>query len=208
MSDTTGNAYPDGSRLRMTSWRLGRWWRQYQWLVIGAAWLVVGMLGYMGFARHFAALGQSRSPGDLLYLTLQLFVLESGSVVGPVGWELEVARFLAPAVAAYTAVQAMALLFYERFQLFRLRFVRDHVVICGLGRKGLLLARGFRERGHRVVVIDLDEDNDLIDQCRELGATVLIGDAASQEFLSLARVRRAKSLFAVSGDDGANAEVG
>ena len=153
------------------------------------------------------ALGQSRSPGDLLYLTLQLFVLESGAVVGPVGWELEVARFLAPAVAAYTAVLALALLFYERFQLFRLRFVRDHVVICGLGRKGLLLARGFRERGDRVVVIDLDEDNDLIDQCRKLGATVLIGNAASQEFLSLARVHRAKSLFAVSGDDGANAEV-
>jgi len=207
MNDTKGNAYPNGLRRRMTSWRIGRWWRQYQWFVIGGAWLVVGILGYIGFAKHFAALGQSRSPGDLLYLTLQLFVLESGAVVGPVGWQLEVARFLAPAVAAYTAVLALALLFYERFQLFRLRFARDHVVICGLGRKGLLLARGFRERGDRVVVIDLDEDNDLIDQCRELGATVLIGNAASQEFLSLARVHLAKSLFAVSGDDGANAEV-
>ena len=191
----------------MTSWRLGRLWRRHQWLVIGGLWLVVGILGFVGFAKHFAVQGESRSPGDLLYLTIQLFVLESGVVKGPVGWELEVARFLAPAVAAYTALLALALLFYERFQLFRLRFVRDHVVICGLGRKGLLLARGFRERGDRVVVIDLDEDNDLIDQCRKLGATVLIGDAASQEFLSLARVDRAKNLFAVSGDDGANAEV-
>ena len=161
----------------------------------------------MGFVKHFGALGQSRSPGDLLYLTIQLFVLESGAVVGPVGWELEVARFLAPAVAAYTAVLALALLFYERFQLFRLRFVRDHVVICGLGYKGLVLARGFHERRDRVVVIDRDEDNDLIDQCRKLGATVLIGDATSEEFLSLARVDRAKYLFAVSGDDGANADV-
>jgi hypothetical protein len=176
-------------------------------MVIGGSWLVVGILGYVGFARHFAALGQSRSPGDLLYLTVQLFVLESGAVVGPVGWELELARFLAPAVAAYTAVQALALLFYEQFHLLRARFVRDHVVICGLGRKGLLLARGFRQRGDAVVVIEMDEDNELLEQCRELGATVLIGNAASQEVLSQCRVHLAKGLFAVAGDDGANAEI-
>lgn len=209
MSDTKSAHVSTGARPRMASRRrrLLRFWQEYQWFVVGGVWLAAGVLGYIGFARHFAALGQPRSPGDLLYLTLQLFVLESGAVVGPVGWELEVARFLAPAVAAYTAVQALVLLFYEQFQLLRVRFIRDHVVICGLGRKGLLLARGFREGGERVVIIELDENNSLIDQCRELGATVLIGDAASQEFLSRSRVHLAKSLCAVSGDDGANAEV-
>ena len=146
MNETTGDAHPKGARQRLTSWRLGRLWRKHRLLVIGGLWLVVGSLGFWGFARHYAALDQSRSPGDLLYLTIQLFVLESGAVEGPVGWQLEVARFLAPAVAAYTAVLALALLFYERFQLFRLRYARGHVVICGLGQKGLLLARGFRER--------------------------------------------------------------
>ena len=57
MNDTTGNAHPNGSRRRLTSWRLGRWWRKYQWLVIGGAWLVVGILGYVGFAKHFASPG-------------------------------------------------------------------------------------------------------------------------------------------------------
>ena len=207
MNERTGSSHPDEPRQRMTPWRLGRLWRKYRWLAIGGAWLVVGILGYVGFAQHLAAQGQARSPGDLLYLTMQLFVLGSGAVEGSVGWELEMARFLAPAVAAYTAVQALALLFYERFQLFRLRFARDHVVICGLGYKGLVLARGFRQRGDRVVVIDRDEENDLIDQCHELGATVLIGDAASKELLSLARVDRARYLLAVSGDDGTNADV-
>ncbi len=207
MSKRTSDTHLDGQGQRVMPWRLGRLWHKYRWLAIGSAWLLAGILGFAGFARHFAALGQYRSPGDLLYLTIQLFVLGSGAVEGPVPWELEVARFLAPAVAAYTAVLALALLFYERFQMFRLRFARGHVVICGLGQKGMLLARGFRERGDRVVVIDQDEDNDLIDQCRKLGATVLIGDAASQEVLSLARVDRARYLFAVSGDDGANADV-
>jgi hypothetical protein len=132
-------AHPFGeTSQRITSWqRIGRWWRKHQWAVIGGAWLVIGLLGYVGFARYFAALDQSRSPGDLLYLTIQLFVLESGAVEGPIGWELELARFLAPAVAASTAVLALILLFYEQFQFFRLRAVRDHVVICGLGRRGL-----------------------------------------------------------------------
>ncbi|NIV31853.1 MAG: hypothetical protein GWN58_20910 [Anaerolineae bacterium] len=207
MSETTGDAHPDGSRKRVTSWQIRQWWRKNQWLAIGWLWLAAGILGFVGFARYFAALGQSRSFGDLLYLTIQLFVLESGAVEGPAGLELQIARFLAPAVAASTAVLALALLFYERFQLLRLRWIHDHVIICGLGYKGLVLAHGFHERGDRVVVIDRDEDNDLIDPCRKLGITVLIGDAASQEFLALARVDRAQYLFAVSGDDGANADV-
>ena len=207
MSETTGNAHPSGSRRWITSWQIMHWYRKHQLPVIGGAWLAIGVLGFVGFARYFSSLDQPRSFGDLLYLTIQLFVLESGAVEGSVSWELEIARFLAPAVAAYTAVLALALLFYERFQLLRLRWIHDHVVICGLGYKGLVLARGFHERGDRVVVIDRDEDNDLLDQCRKLGVTVLIGDAASDEYLSLARVDRAQYLFAVSGDDGANADV-
>jgi voltage-gated potassium channel Kch len=195
-------------RLR-TFWRecVQERWRDYRWFVIGGMWLVALSLGYVGFARHFATLGEMRSAGDLFYLTLQLFVLESGSVSGPKGWELELARLLAPAVATYTAVQALAEIFYQQLQLVRARFIKDHVVICGLGRKGYLLAQGFRQRGDRVVVIEQDEDNDLIEQCREQGTIVLIGNATNQELLRQARVQRTKYVVSVCGDDGANAEV-
>ena len=187
--------------------RVKRWWQGQHWFVIGALWVVALGLGYIGFARHAAASGQPRSATDLLYLTLQLFTLESGSVSGPKGWELELARLLAPAVAAYTAVQALAEIFYQQLQLVRIRFIRDHVVICGLGRKGYLLAQGFRQRGDRVVAIEQDEDNDLIEQCREQGIIVLIGNAGNQELLRQARVQRAKHVVSVCDDDGANAEV-
>ncbi|MEA3376487.1 MAG: hypothetical protein U9R72_09885 [Chloroflexota bacterium] len=75
-------------------WR--RWlrdhWRDTRWFVIGGLWLLALVLGYLGFARHFAALGERRSPFNLLYLTVQLFTLESGAVSAPVDWPLEVAR--------------------------------------------------------------------------------------------------------------------
>jgi voltage-gated potassium channel Kch len=182
-------------------------WRDHHWLVIGALWLMAVGLGYAGFARYYALRGEERPFWDLLYLTLQLFTLESGSVPGPMSWELELARWLAPAVAAYTAIQTLALIFREKLQLVRVGFIRDHVVICGLGRKGHLLAQAFRARGDRVVVLEQDEGNDLIEQCREIGAIVMIGNATSPALLRKAGVYRARYLISVSGDDGINAEV-
>ena len=195
-------------RLRMF-WqeRMRERWHDYRWFAIGGLWVVALSLGYVGFARYFAALGETRSPWDLFYLSLQLFVLESGSVSGPKGWELELARLLAPAVAAYTAVQALAAILYEQFQSLRLLFIHDHVVICGLGRKGHLLAQGFRERGDRVVVIEQDEDNSLLKPCRDLGTVVLMGDATERETLRRAGVQRARYLVATGGDDSVNAEI-
>jgi len=179
----------------------------YKWLLIGFVWVVAIALGYVGFSRYLLAIGEPHSFWNVLYLTLQLFVLQSGSVSGPVTWQLQVARFLAPAVTAYTAIQALATVFHEQLKMFRLRFLKDHIVICGLGRKGLLLSGGFQERGEQVVVIEQDEDNGLLGQCREQGAIILIGNAADPVLLRKARVNKAKYVISVCGDDGANAEV-
>ncbi|MEA3376488.1 MAG: NAD-binding protein [Chloroflexota bacterium] len=111
-------------------------------------------------------------------------------------------------MAAYTALQTLALIFQEQMQLTRLHFFSDHTVICGLGRKGFRLAQGFRQRGERVVVIERDEENDLIEAARAEGVVVLTGDATRSELLRRARVHTARRLIAVCGDDGVNAEVG
>jgi hypothetical protein len=187
--------------------KLRRWLGDHKWLLVGVLGVVAGALGYVGFSRYFLAIGEPRSSGNILYLSLQLFVLESGSVPGPVTWELQVARFLAPAVTAYTAIQALATVFREQFQMFRLRFFRDHVVICGLGRSGLLLAKGFCEKGERVVVIEQNGDNSMLRPCREYGAIILIGNATDPALLRSARVNKAKYIISVCGDDGTNAEV-
>jgi hypothetical protein len=144
---------------------------------------------------------------DLLFRTAQLFVLQI-SVDPPMPWQLNFARILAPLVAGYAAIQALSELLADQFQSFRLRFLRRHVVICGLGRKGLVLARGFLSDENRVVVvIEEDAENDYIAQCRDLGGIVLIGDATDQRMLRKARVARATHLVAFCGDDGKNAEI-
>ena len=188
--------------------RLVRWFaRTGQWLIVVAAGLAALVLGLVGFREFHAATGEAHSWWDDLYLTLQLFMLESGSVNGPVPWKLEVARLLAPAVAAFTAFQALAVIFREEFEQLRIRFSKNHVLICGLGRKGSLLARSLRERGDRVVVIERDADNDLIDVTRGSGALVLIGDARTRPILRKARAGRSRHVIAVCGVDGVNAEI-
>ena len=165
------------------------------------------VLGMVGFQRYFASLGRPFSLWDLVYLSLQLFTLESGSVTGDLPWQLQVARLLAPGVLVYTAAKALLEIFRDQLQLFQVRFAQDHVVICGLGEKGYRLAVSCAEQGYRVVVLEKDAANSRFQSCRTRGMINLIGDATDTEQLRRAGVQRAHYLFSVLGDAGDNAEV-
>src|SRR3990170_3349443 len=195
------------ARPRRSSRALGRALRRHEWFVVGAMGAVGLVLGYVGFARHATIHGQQLSFWDLVYLVLQLIPLNSGAVAGPVPWQLIVARLLVPAVAGYAAVSALTAVFSDQVLRLRLRFLRRHLVICGLGRMGALLAERFTERGTRVVVIEREGRNPHIEASREAGAWVITGDATLRETLRAAGVQQARYLIAVCGDDGVNAEV-
>ncbi len=191
------------------SWRgnLRHWWQDMKWPVLITLAAISLVLGYVGFAKYAAAQGETPSSLDLIYQTLQLVSMNSGLVPGPINWQLQVARFLIPALTVFTALSALAMIFSEQMQVFKLWRIRDHVIICGLGRKGALLVEQFRSLDLDVVVLEQDEGNDWLEISRGLGAVVLVGDAADPDLLHQAKVGRAKYLIAVMGDDGANAEV-
>ncbi|MGD9141727.1 MAG: NAD-binding protein, partial [bacterium] len=118
--------------------------------------------------------------------------------------ELNIARFLAPVVPAWALVNALAIVFHHRWKMYRLRFIHDHVLVCGLGRRGLELVRDFHGLGDRVVGIEVDEQNDHVRICRNLGITVLIGDANDSHMLEQAGAHRAKMVLCTAADDGQN----
>ena len=194
-----------GSQSWWTSFRCN--WHEYQWLVIIGLWIIVIITGYKGFSDHFRAVGEKIEPSGIFYATLRLFKLAAGDVQGLVGWELNVARFLAPAVVAYTAIAALTSLFYEQYRMFCLRFYQNHIVICGLGQIGFPLAKEYLCDGEKVVVIEKDKSNDKIQQVKDHGAIVLIGDAVDPNMLYKARVHTASRVIAGSGDEGLNAEI-
>jgi len=169
--------------------------------------VVACVLGYIGFRKHALAAETGDTVFDLIYKTVQLFVLESGSVKGGIPWELEVARALAPLVPAWAALQALRALFREQREAFWLRRRKDHVVVCGLGRKGLQLVSDFRRAGEDVVVIERDENNPRLASCQYVGARVLVGSCTDKAMLRRARVDRARYIVVITGDDGTNVET-
>ena len=85
--------------------------------------------------------------------------MNSGGVAQPIPLALEMARFGLPILTFLTAIQAFVGLFNDQVRLIRLAVLRGHVIICGLSRKGLLLANRFHQQGTQVVVIEQDENN-------------------------------------------------
>lgn len=187
--------------------RISPIWQDIEWPVVGSIWIFSLILGYIGFSRYYASTGEDGTGWDFFYRSIQLMVLESGNLEGQVPWQLEAARWLMPAVAAYAAIQALLAIFHKQWQLLEVRFFRNHVVVCGLGERGLRLSREFLDHGYQVAVIEEDEENPLIDQCREQGAVVLTGDATDRSLLCKAGAQRAKFLVAVCADDGTNVEI-
>ncbi len=182
-------------------------WREFRWIFLGLLWPSTLYLGYTGFSKYFSAHKIAATSLDLIYATIQLVVLESGDITSPIPPEVEVARFALPTLAAITAVTTLAILFLEQARQVRLRFTRNHVVICGLGRMGSLLANSYIDRGDAVVVIEIEDGNPLIEQVQARGAIVLSGTATDSIVLRRAGIQRASSLIAVCGDDRVNAEI-
>jgi voltage-gated potassium channel Kch len=177
---------------------------------VGALVLAALVLGMIGFWQYGRADGQPWTFWDIFYRALQLFPLSSGSLEKPgfITLPLQIARVLAPALAIYAAIKALLLVFYHRLMQFWVRVgMRRHVVICGLGGNGYRLAIGCYEMGLPVVVIESDDGNDRIAQCREHGVIVMLGNARDRRMLLRAGVRKARYLVAVSGNDGVNVEI-
>ncbi len=164
------------------------------------------ILGYIGFLIHATATHSSPSVGDKLYLTLQLFTSTSGNAM-PMNWALQIARFSAPIVPTGTLIWVIVFALREHYHHLKLRWTKDHVVICGLGRNGPQLVKEFLRDGSDVVAIEINPQNEHIRSCFEEGANIVIGDASSESVLRRAHVTHAKHLIAVAGDDGVNAKI-
>ncbi|MFH0953761.1 MAG: NAD-binding protein [Verrucomicrobiota bacterium] len=185
------------------------WWGDFRWPVTCLLALAALVLGFVGFRQRFEAQGEPRSALDVLYVSLQLFTMKSGAVEPPIGWALNVARWLAPLVAAYAALRALVTVFREHVRLFRLRFLKDHVVICGLGPKALELARCLRESScsRAVVMIAPAATNEEVAACQAEGATLVVGDPSEAATLARARLTWARQLVALCPEDSTNVAI-
>jgi Trk K+ transport system NAD-binding subunit len=78
----------------------------------------------------------------------------------------------------------------------------DHVIICGFGRIGLMLARDLEAGRAAFVVIERDEA--AVAEARALGYLCLHADATNETALTAAGLSRARTVATVLADDAAN----
>ncbi len=90
----------------------------------------------------------------------------------------------------------------ERKMEKEIKNLRNHIIICGYGRVGRVLAEKIEAAGRPFVIIERDADQ--IDSIRSAGYLYVEGDATEEAILKKAGVKEAKSLATVLPADAAN----
>lgn len=178
-----------------------------RWYLLALLWLALIIIGFGGFRQQASDSGTRRSNLEIFYLLMQLATLEFKASADYLNWRLQIARFVAPAMAAGTVLQTASLVFVDQFRRFRLRFVRHHTVVCGLDEVGTRLALAFAARGDTVVAIEADPTKPGVSTAKDSEITVLIGDPSDASQLRSARITKASRLVAVCADDATNVQI-
>jgi len=80
--------------------------------------------------------------------------------------------------------------------------LRDHVIVCGFGRIGSMLARELKAGGVQFVILERSAER--LEEIRELGYLCMHGDAADETMLQQAGIEHARVLATVLPDDAVN----
>jgi voltage-gated potassium channel len=83
--------------------------------------------------------------------------------------------------------------------------IRDHIVVCGLGRMGRLVCHEFDH--HKAPYVIIDQNEEVLEERRHETGIPVHGDATEDETLQRAGVERAKVLIAVLPSDADNLYV-
>jgi Trk K+ transport system NAD-binding subunit len=90
----------------------------------------------------------------------------------------------------------------------RIPGMRGHVVMVGLGSVGMEVLDGLLKRGRDVVVVERDETNRYLNQVRQRGVPLVLGDSTLGQTLDSVNLSRAASVAIVTSDDLTNIETG
>lgn len=202
-------------------------------VILGNLPVVIGLLLAMLTAKFAVVVGAARlfgsTPGNAVRTGLWLcaggefgFVLLSQMSVNRLGSE----AMIQSAVAAVVLSLLAAPFLVQASNRLVMRFVKSewllrsmeltrvavqsmtterHVIICGYGRTGQLIARFVQQEGVGYVALDLDPDR--VRDAGAAGETVVYGDAARRETLIAAGVSRAAAVVVSYADVGSACRV-
>jgi voltage-gated potassium channel Kch len=90
----------------------------------------------------------------------------------------------------------------------KVRHLRNHIVVVGLGSFGIRVVSDLYAAGYDVAVIERDDDNRFLSTAADLEVPVIFGDATLRQTLESARVDVARAVAVLTQDDIVNIETG
>jgi Trk K+ transport system NAD-binding subunit len=90
----------------------------------------------------------------------------------------------------------------------RVRHLRKHVIVVGLGSFGSRVVADLTAAGYDVAVIELDENNRFLSSAADLDVPVIFGDGTLRQTLESAGVVHARAVAVLTQDDMVNIEAG
>ncbi|MEL7472052.1 MAG: potassium channel protein [Planctomycetota bacterium] len=189
----------------------GRWFERTIDPTIARALLLIGMVVLVGTTGYSWIEGWSAWKS--LFFTLVTLTTVG---YGDYGMSEDGQRFTALLMiggigtVSYTATQliqrAMAHAAKpERRMLQQARKMRNHYIVCGLGRTGQHVISKLRDEG--VDVVAIDTDSSLVGMMRDRGVIAIERDATSDAAMMLAGIECAAGLAAATASDAVNALI-
>jgi len=173
-----------------------------QWSIVVILFAFSMITGSLGFHKYFAFHGESYEGLRHFYRTLQLFTLEGGDdLKEPISWMLHVVRFTAPLTTLVAVLLTLFVIFSDQWYRFRISLMRNHVVIIGMGTKGKNVLNEHLNDGEKVLVVEKDSLNPHLASYKLRKPRRIIGDATNIEILGKARIKHAKKVYLLMGDD-------
>lgn len=142
---------------------------------------------------------------ESLFHTLKLFLFDYELPTFPTEWPLILIIFLAPLITVSALGAAVSYLIHISPSI-RTRWMSDHVVVCGTGRIGKLIAEALKDNKVSVVCLDKKTPEEFDEWRYKHKIPLLFGDFHARALLEKAGAAKARAIIFASGDDLANLE--
>ncbi len=196
------------TRPQLVAGRLARWLRRHLLGTFAVLGVIAFSLGLIGMYRQFRSEPAMFNWPNIVFFTATLF-LADGTVFqdgGRYPLALEIARFLAPVATAVGVADGVSTIFAQRFERFRARHARHHVIVCGTGPTASALVDKL-SRSKRVVLVAEDAEREYPDAELPPGLLRVVGDPMEPLVLAKAGVARADVVYGCLPDTSSNLAI-